>query len=99
MEQWIYKGPSNNYESKIIDDSELEQYTKEGWRVSFRENGEGESPLPLPADTPVELELSEREKAEAMGIKVDGRWSDKRIREEIVNKRLKDDNEGLAVSS
>jgi len=83
MRQWIYH---DDFDAKIIDDSELDHYFSEGWRVSFRKPGECESPLPLPSDTHVELEddldALRRECAE-LEIKIDGRWGEARLREEL----------------
>lgn len=80
---WIYH---DEHDPKMIERDDLESYLSDGWRESFRKPGEAETPLDLPDDTPVELEDSFHsltEKATNLGIKVDGRWSEKRLRAEI----------------
>lgn len=88
MATWIYH---NDFEAKVVDESEVEELQKEGWRLSFRQPGECETPLDLPADTKVELEGDRRDYARSLGVKVDGRWNDARVEKEI--------DEVLAASS
>jgi len=84
-ERWIYH---DTEQAQIIDESDLDEYLKAGWRISFRKPGEGEEALELPKDTPVSLDPVNdlealKERARGLGIEVDGRWGQKRLMQAI----------------
>ncbi|MEY2655018.1 MAG: hypothetical protein RLZZ524_2046 [Pseudomonadota bacterium] len=68
-----------------VPDFQGQEFVLSGWAVEHEPE-----PAPAPAPAPVtepepepEPEPTPREQAEALGIKIDGRWSDARILAEI----------------
>ena len=73
-----YKGMGQTLESIMAPEEDAEKLKLEGWRTEFRES------VAVAHEPKTEnQEVSLKATAELLGIKVDGRWSDKRIQEEI----------------
>ncbi len=76
-------------EYRMVESAEaFEQAHADGWRLTHTEAGEAAKPAPepvaeVPDDNapPTRAEMLQR--AEELGIKVDKRWSDKRLAEAI----------------
>ena len=65
---------------KIVRDAEIEAHLAEGWFKTLAELLEPAKPETVP-DTVTREEMEKQ--AEALGVKIDRRWSDKRLIEEI----------------
>lgn len=78
-----YPGPhaihGDQFDYIIVEDSKVEETLKQGWYLTTPEAKEGVDRL-----EPSRAELEQ--KATELGIKVDGRWSDKKLGELIAAK-------------
>jgi hypothetical protein len=69
---------------KIVRDVEIEANLADGWVKTLAELSEHAKPETVPDTVPETVTREEMEKqAEALGVKIDRRWSDKRLIEEI----------------
>ena len=76
--------PGVTYDYRGIDTQEaLEAALADGWHESLAAAMASPVVAPVPADDAPVMRAELDQKAEELGIKVDGRWSDKRLISEI----------------
>jgi hypothetical protein len=81
--------PGVTYDYRGIDTQEaLEAALADGWHESLAAAMAPPEAAPAPADEAPVMRAELDQKAEELGIKVDGRWSDKRLIAEIEAKMV-----------
>lgn len=97
MRKWLYH---DDFEGKIVefeDRGELDQYYTEGWRDCFLSDKKAEEKEEVVEEKHIS-QMSDREHlimmAEAVGLKIDKRWGDNRLMDEI--ERAQDEKLGAA---
>jgi hypothetical protein len=79
--------PGFTYDYRGVDTEEaLEAALADGWHESLTAAMAPPEAAPVPADDAPVMRAELEQKAEELGIKVDGRWSDKRLMAEIESK-------------
>lgn len=92
-----YPGPfdihGGKYDFRAVPDGEVDTYLADGWHLTTpeakaaHEDKTAAPVVPVVPDDDAPVTRSELEqKAAELGVKVDGRWSDKRLEAEITSK-------------
>ena len=87
----LYKWPGPHsihgdfFDYIVVNDSDIEQVLADGWKLTTPEAKEASKPKPVEAtdDNAAPTRLEMEEKAKELGIKFDGRTTNKRLLEQI----------------